>query len=196
MTDTATSPATRSFEGVDVPAVGTYAIDPSHTDVGFVARHLMVTKVRGRFSDFEGTVTIAPDPLASSVEVAIQTASIDSRDGGRDEHLRSADFLDVEQYPELRFHSTGVRHVSGSRFAVDGTLTVRDVSRPVTLDMELDGVVGDPWGGQRMAFSASTELDREEFGLTWNVALESGGVLVGKKVKIEIEGQAIRQDQA
>ena len=193
MTDTATTP-TRTFEGVDVPAPGTYALDPSHTDVAFVARHLMVTKVRGRFSSFEGSVTIGQDPLASSVAVAIDAASIDSRDEQRDGHLRSPDFLDVERFPQLAFRSTSVRHLGADRFAVDGELTVRDVTRPVTLDMELDGVVGDPWGGTRMAFSASTELDREAFGLTWNVALESGGVLVGKKVRIEIEGQAVRQD--
>lgn len=195
MADTATTPVpTRPFEGLDVPAPGTYAIDPSHTDVAFVARHLMVTKVRGRFSSFEGAVTIAEAPLASSVEVDIDAASIDSRDEERDGHLRSADFLDVEQFPRLSFRSTEVRHLGGERFEVAGELTVRDVTRPVTLEMELDGVVGDPWGGTRMAFSASTELDREDFGLTWNVALESGGVLVGKKVRIEIEGQAVRQD--
>ena len=185
-----------TIDTATLPEAGTYAIDPSHTDVAFVAKHLMVTKVRGRFADFDGTVTIAPEPLDSSVDVTIDAASIDSRSADRDGHLRSADFLDVEQFPTLRFVSTGVRHVSDDRFAVDGALTIKDVTRSVTLDMELDGVVGDPWGGTRMAFSASTEIDREDWGLTWNVALDSGGVLVSKKVRIEIEGQAVRQTPA
>lgn len=193
MTATEPTTATRPFEGTEIPAAGTWTIDPSHTEVGFVARHLMVTKVRGRFASFEGAITVADDPAASSVAVTIDAASIDSRDEQRDGHLRSADFLDVDTYPTLGFRSTGVRHAGGDRWAVDGELTVRDVTLPVTLDLELEGVVADPWGGQRLAFSASTELDREAFGLTWNVALESGGVLVGKKVKVEIDGQAVRQ---
>lgn len=194
MTDTSTAPATRTFEGQAIPTAGTFAIDTSHTEISFVARHLMVTKVRGRFSDFEGTIEVGDDPRSSSVSVHIDAASLDSRDPQRDEHVRSADFLDVEQFPHLAFRSTGVAHDGGDSWRVDGELTVRDVTRPVTLDMTLDGVVTDPWGGQRLAFSARTELDREAFGLTWNVALESGGVLVGKKVVIEIEGQAVRQD--
>jgi polyisoprenoid-binding protein YceI len=192
-TETVPTVPARAFEGVDVPEPGRYAVDPSHTDVAFVAKHLMVTKVRGRFSDFDGTVEIADDPLASSVEVAVRTASIDSRSDDRDGHLRSADFLDVEQHPELRFRSTAVRHVRGPHFAIDGELTIKGVTRPVTLDMELEGLLRDPWGGERMAFSASTEIDREDWGLTWNVALETGGVLVSKKVRIEIEGQAVRR---
>lgn len=191
-TDTTVS-STRTWEGVEIPVAGTYVLDPSHTEVGFVGRHLMVTKVRGRFSQFEGAVTVAEDPLASSVEVTIQAASLDTRDAARDGHVTSPDFLDVEQHPTLEFRSTGVRHVKGDRFEVTGDLTVVGVTRSVVLDMTLDGVVGDPWGGTRLAFSASTEIDREEWGLTWNVALETGGVLVGKKVKIELEGQAVRQ---
>src|SRR5690606_31967571 len=159
-----------------------YAIDPSHTSVGFVAKHLMVTKVRGAFDELEGAITIAEEPLDSSVEVTLQAASVNTRSADRDAHLRSADFLDVEQHPTLSYRSTGVRHVEGSRFQLDGELTVKGVSRPLTLDMELDGVAKDPWGGQRMAFSAQAEVDREDWGLTWNVALETGGVLVSKKV--------------
>ncbi len=185
--------ATRTWEGVEIPTAGTYVLDKSHTEVGFVGRHLMVTKVRGRFSDFEGAVTIDEDPLASSVDVTIEAASIDTRDDARDGHVKSADLLDVENHPTLTFRSTGVRHLKGDKFAVTGDLTVAGVTRTVVLDLTLDGVVGDPWGGTRLAFSASTEIDREEFGITWNVALETGGVLVGKKVKIEIEGQAVRQ---
>lgn len=193
MTDLATPASTRTWEGVDIPVAGTYALDPSHTSVGFVARHLMVTKVRGAFTEFEGTVTIADDPLASSVEVSIAAASFRTGDDGRDGHVRSADLLDVETHPTLTFRSTGVRHTKHDRFEVTGDLTIRDVTRSVVLDMTLDGVVGDPWGGTRLAFTAETEIDREDFGITWNVALESGGVLVGKKVKIELEGQAVRQ---
>ena len=186
------APTTRTFEGSEIPTSGTFNIDPSHTEVGFVARHLMVTKVRGRFSDFSGDITIADDPLESSVAVVIQAASIDTRDEQRDAHVRSAELLDTEQFPTLEFRSTGVTHTKGDRFAVTGDLTVRGVTRPVVLDLTVDGVVQDPWGNQRLAFSAETELDREDFGLTWNVALETGGVLVGRKVKIEIEGQAVR----
>lgn len=191
MSDTSTS--TRTFEGVEVPAPGTFQLDPSHTEVAFVARHLMVTKVRGRFSEFEGTITVAEEPLASGVEVTIQAGSVDTRDAGRDEHLRSADFFDVESNPAITFRSTGVEHRGGTDFTVHGELTVRDQTRPVDLAMTLEGVVTDPWGNERMAFTASTEVDREEWGLTWNQALETGGVLVGKKVRFEIDGQAVRQ---
>jgi polyisoprenoid-binding protein YceI len=191
-TDTPTL-ATRSYEGLDIPAPGRFAIDPTHTNVSFVAKHLMVSKVRGRFGDFEGTIVIADEPLDSSVAVTIQADSIDSRTPDRDAHLRSADFLDVESFPTLAFRSVAVRHLGGDEFEVDGELTIKGVSRPVTLAMELDGVVVDPWGGQRLAFSAHTEVDREDWGLTWNVALETGGVLVSKKVRIEIEGQAVQQ---
>ena len=190
-TDTAVNPQTRPFEGVEIPVAGRYVIDASHTNVGFSAKHLMVSKVRGRFSEFEGAITIADAPLDSSVEVTLQATSIDSRSEDRDGHLRSPDFLDVEQFPTLEFRSTAVRHIGGDDFEVDGDLTIKGVSRPVTLAMELEGVARDPWGGHRMAFSAETEIDREDWGLTWNVALETGGVLVSKKVKLEIEGEAV-----
>jgi polyisoprenoid-binding protein YceI len=190
-TETATAPETRTFEGVQIPAAGRYVLDASHTNVGFSAKHLMVSKVRGRFGDFDGAVTIAEAPLDSSVEVTLQAASIDSRSEDRDGHLRSPDFLDVEQFPTLGFRSTAVHHRGGNEFAVEGELTIKGVSRPVTLDMELEGVARDPWGGSRIAFSAATEIDREDWGLTWNVALETGGVLVSRKVKLEIEGEAV-----
>ncbi|MCC5953416.1 MAG: YceI family protein [Acidimicrobiia bacterium] len=193
MSDTTTSP-TRTFEGNEIPAPGHYVLDASHTDVAFVARHLMVTKVRGRFSGVEGTVVVAEEPLESSVAVTLATASLDTGDASRDEHVRSADLLDVDQHPTIEFRSTTVRHTGGSSFEVDGELTVAGVTRPVTLDTVIEGVVGDPWGGQRLAVSASAEIDREDFGLTWNVALETGGVLVGKKIRIEIDAQAVRQD--
>lgn len=190
-TESAIAPQTRTFEGVEIPSAGRYVIDASHTNVGFSAKHLMVSKVRGRFSDFDGAITIADAPLDSSVQVSLQAASIDSRSEDRDGHLRSPDFLDVDQFPTLEFRSTAVRHTGGNTFEVDGELTIKDVTRPLSLDMEFEGVAQDPWGGHRIAFSAATEIDREDWGLTWNVALETGGVLVGKKIKLEIEGEAV-----
>jgi polyisoprenoid-binding protein YceI len=193
MTTTASQTNIRSFKGVDIPEPGTFAIDTSHSSVGFTVRHLVVAKTKGRFADFAGNVTIADDPLQSSVAVTIQSASIQTADEQRDGHLRSADFFDVENYPTLTFTSTSVQHKGGSQFAVAGDLTVRDITRPVTLDLDYEGVVTDPWGGQRAVFSARTKINREEFGLTWNQALETGGVLVGKDVSIELEIEAVRQ---
>jgi polyisoprenoid-binding protein YceI len=190
MTDTLSA---REWKGTDVPAPGTYILDPSHTTVGFVARHLMVTKVRGRFEELEGSITVAADPLASSAQAAISTASLTTGSADRDGHVKSDDFLAVQTYPTMRFASRRVAHVAGDRFSVVGDLTVKDVTREVVLDVIIDGVARDPWGGERLAVTASTEIDREDFGITWNVALESGGVLVSKKVRIEIEAQAVRQ---
>jgi len=183
----------RTVDGREVPAAGTYAIDESHSHVGFVARHLVVAKSRGEFSSFRGAVTIGDDPLQSSVDVEIDTTSIDTRDAKRDEHLRSADFFAVEQYPTMRYRSTGVRPGAKGSYVVSGELTVKDVTRPVELRVEFDGGVTDPWGGSRAAFSASAEVNREDFGLTWNQALEGGGVLVGKTVTIQIEAEALLQ---
>jgi polyisoprenoid-binding protein YceI len=177
---------TRTFAGLSIPTPGTFALDPAHTRVGFVARHLMVSKVRGSFTQVSGEITVAEDPLASSVTVHIPAASIDT-------HLRSGDFLEVEKYPELTFRSTRVTEPKGNGFTLVGELTIRDVTREVTLDVEFEGIATSPWGQEVIGFSASTEIDREEFGITWNQALEAGGVLVGKKVKIEIEAEAIRQ---
>ena len=184
---------TRTVNGIEAPPAGTYLLDESHTHVGFVARHLVVAKTRGRFAAFRGTVVIGEDPLASSVDVEIDAASVDTRDARRDEHLRSPDFFDAERHPSIRFRSTGVREAVNGHFLLDGELTVRDVTRPVQLRVELDGAVTDPWGGTRAAFSASAEVNREDFGLTWNQALEGGGVLVGKTVTIEIEAEAVLQ---
>lgn len=184
--------ASRTLEGIEVPAPGTWTIDPSHSTVGFSVRHLMVSKVRGRFGAFTGSIEIGERPEDSSVEVAIEAASIDTRDERRDAHLRSGDFLDAERHPALAFRSTGLRPTGGRRFHLDGALTIRGVTRPVTLEAELDAVGPDPWGGTRAGFTASTEIDREQWGLTWNQALETGGVLVGKQVRIEIEAQVVR----
>jgi polyisoprenoid-binding protein YceI len=191
MTDT--SPATRQFEGLTIPAPGTYELDPAHKVVGFVARHMMVAKVRGVFSEATATITVAEDPLQSSVVATIQAASITTGQPDRDNHLRSGDFLEAEKYPTLEFRSTGVKSHHGNEFVLAGELTIKDVTRPVDLKVEFEGVGRSPYGKEIFGFSASTEIDREDFGLTWNVALESGGVLVGKKVKIELEGEAVRQ---
>jgi polyisoprenoid-binding protein YceI len=187
------TPIGRVVNGVALPTPGTYTLDPTHTRVGFVARHLMVTKVRGRFADIEGSITVAEDPRASTAQATLKTASIDTGSPDRDGHLTSADFFDVEKYPEISFRNARVLSQHGTDFRVAGDLTVKDVTREVTLDVEVDGVAKDPWGGTRLAVTASTELDREDWGLTWNVALETGGVLVSKKIKLEIEAQAVLQ---
>jgi polyisoprenoid-binding protein YceI len=190
---TAPTVATRSFEGATIPAPGAFDIDPAHTRVGFVARHLMVSKVRGGFTKASGTLAVAEDPLASSVEVTIDAASIDTGVGDRDNHLRSPDFLDVERYPTLTFRSLRVEEFRGGEFVLVGELTIRDVTRQVRLAVEFEGVARSPWGKEVIGFSASAEIDREDFGITWNQALETGGFVVGKKVKIEISAEAIRQ---
>ena len=184
---------TRDHHGVQVPEAGTYTLDNGHTTIEFVGRHLMITKVRGRFTDFDGRIVIGESPEESSVEVTVHTASVDSSDAKRDGHLRSPDFLDVEQYPTITFRSTNVELGRGGSAKVVGDLTVKDVTRPLTLDVEFDGAQADPWGGQRLGFSAHTEIDREDWGLTWNVALETGGVLVGKKIRLEFNVEAVKQ---
>jgi len=184
---------TREYQGVQVPEAGTYAIDQGHTTIEFVGRHLMITKVRGRFTDFDGRIVIGEAPEDSSVEVTVKTASVESSDEKRDGHLRGADFLDVEQFPTIDFHSSKVDVGRNGTAKVTGDLTIKGVTRPVTLDVEFDGAQADPWGGQRLGFSASTDIDREDWGLTWNVALETGGVLVGKKIRLEFNVEAVKQ---
>jgi polyisoprenoid-binding protein YceI len=193
-TATGTSAAlTRDQNGLTLPAAGTFVLDKSHTQVGFVARHLMVSKVRGRFTDFEGTLVVADDPAQSSVEVTIQATSIDTSDENRDKHVRTNDFLAVEEFPTLTFRSTKVELGRGSDWKVTGDLTVRGVTRPVVLDVEFEGVIQDPWGNQRLGFTASGEIDRNEFGVSFNAALETGGFVVSPKIKLEIEAEAVRQ---
>jgi polyisoprenoid-binding protein YceI len=190
---TTANPAVRTVNGEEVPAAGTYALDASHSHVGFAVRHVMVAKTRGRFADFAGTVEIGENPLESSVNVTIQAASIDTRDEQRDGHLRSGDFFDVEAYPTVTYQSRSVRQTGKGEYVVDGDLTIKGVTQPVPLELTFEGGATDPWGGVRVGFSAKAELDREAFGLTWNQALETGGVLVGKKVTIEIEAEAVKQ---
>lgn len=170
---------------------GVWAVDASHSRVGFVARHLMITKVRGNFAEFDAAVEITGDPLQSSVRATVQLASVSTGDTGRDDHLRSADFFDVEQFPTMTFVSTGLK-ADGDDYVLLGDLTIKGVTRPVEFELEFDGVSPDPWGGTRAGFSAEAEVNRKDWGLEWNVALETGGVLVGEKVKIQLEIQAVK----
>lgn len=180
-----TSTSVTSTARDQLPRPGRWTIDTSHTTIGFWARHLGVAKVRGTFRSFEGVVDIAEDPTASSLSVTIDASSIDTREPARDGHLRSADFLDVANHATLTFSSTAVRG-DGARWEVDGDLTIRGVTRPVTLEVEFDGVQPDD-DLLRAFFTARTEFDRTDFGLTWNQAVETGGVLVGKQVHIELD---------
>jgi polyisoprenoid-binding protein YceI len=188
-----TNPAVRLVNGEELPAAGTYALDPSHSQVGFAVRHMMVSKTKGRFSDFAGTVEIGENPLESSVVVTIQTASADTRDEQRDGHLRSADFFDSENWPTMTYRSRSVQPVGKGRYLVEGNLTIKDITRPVPLELTFEGGGTDPWGGVRIGFSATAELDRDAFEINWNSPLDGGGVLVGKKVSIEIEAEAVKQ---
>jgi polyisoprenoid-binding protein YceI len=189
---TTSSAETRTVDGVAVPAAGSFTLDPAHTHVGFVARHLVVSKVRGSFGEVAGTITIADEPLQSSVEVTIGAGSITTGQADRDKHIRSGDFLDLENHPNITFKSTRVASHSGNEFLLVGDLTIRGVTREVSLEVEFDGGARDGYGREVIAFSAKTEIDREDFGITWNMAMETGGVVVGKVVKIEITAEATR----
>ncbi len=171
----------------------TWNIDITHSGLGFSVRHMVFAKVRGRFAAYQGTLELDPEDLtAAKVEVDIDATSIDTGVGDRDNHLRSADFFDVEQFPTLRFVSTGVEAAGGDRYRITGDLTIRDVTRTVVLDAEYGGQGKDPWGNQRVAFTAKTAVDRRDFGLTWNQVLEAGGVLVGERIDIDIDVQAVQ----
>jgi polyisoprenoid-binding protein YceI len=171
----------------------TWKIDPSHSNVEFAVKHLMITTVKGRFADVEGEIVIADGaPSRSTVTATLKAASIDTRTGQRDDHLRSADFLDAANFPEITFKSTRITG-DASDFKVVGNLTIRGVTREITLDATNEGSAKDPWGGDRIAFSATTKLDRRDFGLTWNQAIEAGGVVVGNDVKVSIDVQAVKQ---
>jgi polyisoprenoid-binding protein YceI len=175
------------------PSASTWAIDPAHTDVGFAVKHLMISTVRGRFGSVRGTIQLDEADLAgSSVEVEIDAASIDTRQEQRDAHLRSADFFDVEAFPLITFRSRAVQSAGDGRFKVIGDLTIHGVTREVTLDATDEGRGIDPWGNQKAAFAAETRIDRRDFGLGWNQALETGGVLVANEIRITLDVQAVR----
>lgn len=175
---------------VTKPEAGAWAIDPAHTHLGFVARHLVASKVRGSFESFSGTIEVAEDLTQSRVDVSIDTASVTTGAADRDNHLRSADFFDVENHPTMRFRSTEIRQLDESRYEVTGDLTIKDVTKPVTLDTTYLGIVADPWGNGKAMLEATAKINREDWGLTWNAPLETGGVLVSKEITLELEVQA------
>ena len=179
------------YRGVSIPPAGTYELDATHTVVGFVARH-MLSKVRGQFTDFTGTIEVGDSPEGSRVEVEVKTETITTHTEKRDQHLMNGDFLDVEKHPVLRFTSTPVRPTGGPSFELDGDLTIKDITRPVTLSGDFLGWGPDMEGKPMLAASAKATIDREDWGMTWNVAVEAGGFLVGKKVDLEIEIEAHR----
>jgi len=185
-----TEVTTRTVDGTVYPAVGTYDIDVSHTRLGFAVRHMAVSKVRGEFKEFAGTLDLAENPVDSKVAVTIQAGSVETHDENRDNHLRTNDFFDVENHPTWSFTSTAIRPVTATEWHVDGDLTIRGVTKSVTLDATLEGVVKDPYGFHRVGFSASTSIDREDFGVSFNGVLEAGGVIVSKKVDIDLEIEA------
>ena len=171
-----------------------WKLDPAHTLVEFSAKHLMISTVKGRITDVEGTIYVdANEPFNSSVEATLNAATLDTRVEQRDQHLRSGDFLDVEKFPKITFRSTDIQG-DEQNFKLTGDLTIRDVTRSITLDVTFEGQTKDPWGGERLGFSASGKLDRRDFGLTWNVLLESGGLTVSNDIKIQIEVEAIKQN--
>lgn len=188
MTSTA---AVRTVAGTEYPAAGRWTIDPGHAEVGFVGRHFGLTKVRGRFTGVTGHADIAEDITDSTLTVTIDTATVSSGDGTRDDHLRSADLFDVETYPQATFTSTVIA-VDGPTGTVTGDLTIKDMTRPVTLDVDYVGHAHDPWGNDRAVFSASATIDREDWGLTWNMILDTGGLLVSKTIRLEIEVELVR----
>ena len=173
---------------------GTYVLDPSHTRIGFVARHAMVTKVRGSFNELDGSGFFdASNPAASNLSLTIQAASIDTRNADRDAHLRSNDFFDMETHPEITFASTAVDPKGGEVYTVTGDLTMRGVTKPVSFDLELTGPARDPFGNDRIGLEGSVVVNRKDWGIAWNAPLEAGGVLVGEKVTLEFEVSAIKQ---
>lgn len=186
----------RTHDDRSIPVADVYEIDAAHTSVEFVGRHLMITKVRGRFNDVRGQITIAEEPANSHVEVDIAAASLATGNDDRDTHLRSADFFDVERYPTITFRSTAVRAKADNTWELIGDLTVRETTRPVTLQVDFDGAGISPIGDERIAFSAATDINRADFGLTWNMTLETGGLLVGKTARIELAVQAIALREA
>ena len=172
---------------------GTYTIDPSHSRIGFVARHAMVTKVRGGFNEFTGTFTLdGENPTESTAEITIEGASIDTRNEDRDGHIRSSDFLALDQHPQLSFVTSAVELRGDTDYRVTGDLTVRGVTKPVTIDLEFTGSAVDPWGNLRVGFEGATQVNRKDWGVNWNTVLEAGGVLVSEKVTLEVEISATK----
>ncbi len=185
---TATAPRTGALADL---TPGVWAIDPSHSTIGFTARHLMITKVHGHFTDFDGTVTIADDPLASSLEASVRLASVDTGNADRDGHLLTGDFFDVENNPEMTLRSTSVVERDGD-YVLTGDLTIAGQTHSVDFALEFDGVTTDPFGNTKAGFAAVTEINRSDWGLSFNMTLDTGGVLVSEKIKIELDVQLVR----
>ncbi|HEX2424285.1 MAG TPA: YceI family protein [Actinomycetota bacterium] len=181
----------RTYQGVSIPPAGTYRIDPNHTSLEFVARH-MLSKVRGSFQEFSGTITVGERPEESSIEVDVDTASVTTGTEQRDQHLHSSDFFEVEKHPTMTFASTAFRPTGGTEFEMDGDLTIRGVTKPVTLKGDFLGWGKDAWGNDRLFAEARTRVNREDWGLLWNMAVELTGVLVARDVDLEIQVQAAR----
>ena len=174
-------------------ATGHYQIDPAHSRLGFVARHAMVTKVRGNFNEFSGTLYLdEADPTRSTAEVTVQMRSVETGQPQRDEHLRTSDFFEVETYPTMTFRSTGAERTGEDNYRLTGDLTIKGVTRPVALDIEYNGVVRDPFGKDRAGFEARATINRKDWGLSWNVALEAGGFMVSDKITLELDIAAVR----
>ena len=187
-----TRAATRQASGIELPAPGRWQIDPGHTEVAFIGRHFMLTKVRGRFTGVTGAIVVAEEPGESAAEVTIDMATVESGNRARDDHLRSPDFFDVARHPTASF-SGHAADWQGTRGLLAGELTIRGVTRPVTLAAEYMGYAADPWGGDRAVFTAAGTLNREDWGLTWNMPLNGGGLLVSTEIRIEIELEAVLQ---
>ncbi len=171
-------------------------IDPAHSEVGFAAKHMMISTVRGRFSEISGYIDFDEnDPESAKIDVEVGVASVDTRQEGRDNHLRSADFFDTENHPSMKFVSTKVEHLKGNEYKVTGDLTIRGNTNPVTLDATFEGTHPDPWGGTRAGFAASGKVNRNEFGLTYNAAIEAGGVVIGPEIKLQLDVEAVKQAQ-
>ena len=193
MTQTQCDPAvTRIADGAELPAPGRWQIDPGHTELAFIGRHFMLTKVRGRFTGVTGAIVVAEEPGETTAEVIIDMATVESGSQARDDHLRSADFFDAARHPTATFRGRAARW-QGTRGLLAGELTIRGITRPVTLQAGYLGHVADPWGGQRAIFTAEGTLNREDWGLTWNMPLDGGGLLVSKDIRIEIEAEAVLQ---
>lgn len=184
---------TRLVDGVRLPVPGVYEFDPGHTSVAFEGRHLVVTRVRGRFLEFSGSLHVAEQAQGSQAELVIRADSLESGNRGRDDHLRGPDFLDVAQHPTITFRSTSIEHVEDDRWRASGDLAIRGVTRPLDVAIEFGGGVRDPWGNEKIGFSVRTEFNREDFGLTWNMVLDGGGLVASKRIRVEIDVEAVRR---
>ncbi|RCH66986.1 polyisoprenoid-binding protein [Streptomyces sp. SDr-06] len=192
-TVTATAPAAVEVDPALAALSGTYTIDPAHSSIGFTVRHAMVTNVRGSFAEHEGTLTLdGANPAASAATIDVKIASVDTGIADRDAHLRGPDFFDAERFPAMTFRSTEALALGGDKYRMIGDLTIKDVTRPLAIDLEFNGTATDPYGNQRVGFEGGAEILRSDWGLTWNAALETGGVMVSDKVKLTFDISAIK----